>query len=278
MKPASGIILIDTDCLKYLEDRTERRLVSSSAAVADFEVWPSGINVLEAGQNKSPAIRHRALQVVAALAEGRGLLPLPEQLLYRSGRAIVDGEPGFFTGTSGLEEVLDDPGNVQEGVRAAFQQFMDELESGFDKLHDQARPLLQRFLRERSLLNVWSTVTEFLDHQWMRLAQLDTLIDGLWARLGLPGSAPRDKLLASPVWRLFFELEGVAIFERSMVNEQPRRVHHADLLQVLCSAGASKRVIVTNDQGLRRAASAVLVGRYPLSRVMSWAEFRGCHL
>jgi hypothetical protein len=270
-------VLLDTDCLKYLEDEGERVLISRSLQAADFELWPTGINAIEAAQNMNPDVRRRGLSVVAALAGGRGLLPLPEQLLLRAAQALVNGEAGWHTGISGLEEILADPEHVQEEVRAAFQAFMEELEAGFDEMHDRARPQLQNYFKVKGLRDPWTGIPEFLEQQWMRVSQLDDLMDGLWSRLGLPGAAPHEHLLSNPVWRLFFELEGVAVFERAIVTEQPKRVHRADLWQVLCSAGARKRLLVTNDQGLRRAASAVLVGRYPMSRVMDWASFRACH-
>ena len=126
MPRCTGIAIIDTNCLKYLELSEERLLVTASLATADFDLWPTAINAVEAAKNNNLDVRDRVLRVLDALAEGRGLLPLPKQLLQRATDAIRDGYDGF----SGPIELLrlKDRASLTPEFCAAAQDWSDTLE------------------------------------------------------------------------------------------------------------------------------------------------------
>lgn len=115
----------------------------------------------------------------------------------------------------------------------------------------------------------WGSIVEFLNHQWTRIEQLDAFFDLEWTHLGLPGDAPHAALLANEAWRLYFEGIGATVYERAVAHETPKRVHVPDVMLLPYLGGAPRRVLITDDKGLQRVASAVLLGRYPGARVMT---------
>ena len=275
MRPRhSGIVIVDSNCLHRLIDVAVRERVRSSLAMADFEIFPSMINAVEAGQASSPSLRRDLLSVVAALAEGKGLLPQLNDLLKRSGTALAAGETAFWSGLSGLEEaLLDDPAAVTDEQVEELTRFTRATEARFNAMHDLARPQVQRLVKGKVGTDALSDARAFLDQVWMTVPQQGDLLSSLWAHLGLTGAAPVEVLLAHPFWRAWLELEGIAVFERAISLEQPKRVDQNDLLLAANLGLAGRRLLITDDKPLQRAASLVFVGRYPQSRVLSWEEF-----
>lgn len=271
MSQHSGIAVVDTNCLHHLTDAAQRDRVRSSLAMADFEIYPSVINAIEAAQ--APASRRDGLlRVVAALAEGKGLLPQIHELLKRSGAALVAGDGGFWSGSSGLEAMLLE-GPVTDEQAAALRRFTSETESRFAAMHHMARPQVMKLVKGRIGSDALVHAPTFLDRVWMTQAQQGDLLSHLWEHLGLSGSAPVEVLLAHPLWRAWLELEGVAVFERAVSLEQPKQVHQNDLRLASNLGLARRKLLITDDKPLQRVASSVFVGRYPQSRVLSWAEF-----
>lgn len=168
-----------------------------------------------------------------------------------------------------------DPSKVGAIIQKKSEDYLADLEKRLDEAHEKTRPLVRKVLKEAG--EGWDSLPQFLDEVWTRPEFQDDHIRHLWQMFGLPGEAPIQKLMDSPPWRLMLDARGVAAYERDAVLEQPKRVHHADLLQLVYASGY-KRIAVTDEEPLYRAASGVLVGRYPQSRVMKWAEFAACHV
>jgi hypothetical protein len=274
MPPPTGIVIVDTNCLKFLESPTERRCVGDSLATADFDVCPTVINAVEAAKNPNLAVRERILAVVDALAGGRGLLPLPQELLRRATEAVRDGHIGFSRPLTSLR--LKDRAALTATSCTALQDWSDSLEKRFNALHDSVRPKVQALIKAKPDQARWGAAAAFLEQCWTTPGQQDTLLQGFWEDFGHAGPAPIEKLVAHPTWRKFLDLEGVAVFERVIVHEQPKRVHHADLLQLLYLTLCPRGILVSEDAPLLRAARAIVDGRYSQIQALTWGELRRC--
>ena len=271
MPEHTGIAIIDTNCFKYLRTPHEQRRVTASLATADFELRPTAINALEAMQNPNQDQRTTVLGVLDALAAGKPLLPWPRELLQRATDAIRNGCHDFLGPIGGLRLRTD---RITTKSCAAALAWSHTLEKTFSEYHDAARKSIQALIRTKPEEAPWDTAPTFLDAFWTTPSQRDTLLQSCWKSLGNAGQAPIDKMIAHPVWRMFLDLEGVAVFERVIVHEQPRPAHHWDLRQLLYLTLRPRRILVTDDKPLFRAATAVLDGRYTQAQVLMWDHFR----
>jgi hypothetical protein len=231
-------------------------------------LWPSALNALEAAANQDSQGRQDVLSTIAAIAGSRLLLPLPMLLLRQSAKALIEGRPSFTTAASGLDWLPREPERISaEQVRRAGE-ILRQSQQAWEVAHRRGRQLIRHRLRERGGRDPWGSVAAFLEQQWTRPAQLDSFIEHAWRRLGLPGSAPVDALLADEGWRLYYEGIGATVYERCVPNQTMQPAHIADVAQLVYLAYANKRVLLTNDSGLYRVAQAVLRGRYSNVRVM----------
>jgi hypothetical protein len=151
-------------------------------------------------------------------------------------------------------------------VRLA-NELMDNMQEPWERAHEAARKEIQKRLKAIGG-DPWGSIPAFLDQQWTRVGQLDAFFDLEWKHLGLPGAAPHEALLDSPAWRLYFEGIGAIVYERAFAKEMPKRVDMPDVMLLTYLGGSTPRIIVTEDKGLQRVASAVLLGRYAGARVM----------
>ncbi|MGE5231339.1 MAG: hypothetical protein ACM3NS_06320 [Deltaproteobacteria bacterium] len=159
-------------------------------------------------------------------------------------------------------------------LEAAARRFMEEIEAIFDRVHTDGRRIVQTYLRKLRLRGAWPDAREFLESQWEGASQVGYLVRGVWRELKLPGRAPVALLLNQlECWRLAMDGYGFSAFERGVSVNEPRRVSRADLLQLIYLGGYRRRILVTADNGLLRAGRAILDGRYPGARTMSWDEF-----
>ena len=69
-------------------------------------------------------------------------------------------------------------------------------------------------------------------------------------------------------WRLLLDAEGVGVYERAIAHKQPKFVHRLDLIQLVYLGLAPRRMIVTADRPLLRAANEILTLRYPNARAI----------
>jgi hypothetical protein len=242
--------------------------------MVNLEIRPSTVNLLELAKHPHTGKRKALFKVMGALLAGGPLLPWPFKLLQEVGQSVLKGGGGFRIEYTGFEYITERPFAVARRDLAKARRFMDALEATFNQVHDRGRPMVQRFLKERGgLRDPWGDPGTFLDHQWTTVQQLDTLVQAIWTQLGLPGAAPVQAALSNPAFRLFFEGLGVAVYERAVKVQQPRRVQHADLLQLPYLGGSHAGIIVTRDESFYRVASAILDARHANRRAMRWEDF-----
>jgi hypothetical protein len=267
-----GIVVLDTSCVKHLRDRATRR-ISANLRAADLRLIPSVLNLFEIAKNRGVE-RQGQLETLAALAGSGPLLPWPMELLRDAALFAHQREPGRFpVPQSGFEWAIREPAVTPE-LEARARQFMERIETIFDGVHADSRRTVQAELRKLKLRGAWPDARDFLDSQWHRPHQVGYLVRGVWEQLGLPGRAPVGLLLDRiECWRLAMDGYGFSVFERAVMVNEPKRVSRADLLQLVYLGDFRRRILVSADNGLLRAGRAILDGRYPGARTMSWEEF-----
>jgi hypothetical protein len=268
-----GTVILDTNALRHFAASATRERVRRSLRASDLMIWPSALNVLEILKHDNPAAQATLLDVVDALAEGRPLLPTPTDFLKQVGAAIAAGAPGVELQASGVDWCLRDRHRLKLDHRAAAKAMLDDTQQRWTGSHRAARLAIRPLLKAAGDRDPWGSIPAFLDRQWMRLEQLDTLLAGVWRSFELPEPVPYAALLADETWRLHFEGSGATVYEQAVLPQAPKPAHAADVAQLIYLSGAARRVLVTDDKGLQRVARAVLEGRHAGSRVMSTAEF-----
>lgn len=265
-------MIIDSSCLKYFADSNVLKRVCDNMHTVDLQIRISAINVLEVMKTQNPTKRNELLNIIRNICEGRPFLPWPFDLIRRSGQAHASGEKYFCSEDSGHEQAVYENSIPQQDLDQA-QKIMTSLEEDFTHMHDNARKKLNCFLRKHNALDHWNTAADFLDEQWTTESHLSHHIRGIWKKIKLPGNAPIMAILEDEIWRIFLEINGFAAFERAVQKKQPKRVHYADLLQLIYVANSSRRIVVSADGGFLRAARAILRHRYPNVRVEECSEF-----
>ncbi len=267
----SGVVIVDTNALKYLRDDVTRSRVVRSLRAADFFIWPSAINVVEAAESKNRGVRDALLRVLRDLARPLPVLPFPTNLLRDLAFAVKDGKQSAQIDRTNIERLLHDPdGNAS--LLKATTDFRRSTEAHFASLHESTRPKVQQLIKNEGLRQEWSSAPDFLDRLWMAPPLLPEFSKMFWDYFGMPPNIPADRLLELPAWRMFLELEGIAVFERSVTLEQPPAAHKFDMLQAVYLAAAPRRILVSEDKGTLRVGRALLLGRYTDSRVMTPEE------
>ena len=272
----SGIVILDTSALKYLEDPDAKKRVRANMRAADLFIRPSVINLLEILKTENPSIRERLRDIMRDFCQGMPLLPWPHDLVKEIGTAVAENRNQVAITETGVEWLLDaPPEEVKQQVELA-QEVMRSLEQEFTDLHDDARPELQSFLKEHDLKDHWHDGAAYLDEIWSRRPHIDDYVIGIWKQLGLPGEPPVATMLNNEVWKVFLEATGFAAYERAVQQQPPKRVQYADLLQFVYIGASTRRILVSDDNGFLRAAEAVLRERYPTVRVMAASDFVNC--
>ena len=267
----SGFAVLDTSAYKALTSPTAFCRFQANLRMADLEPIASEVNLLEATSALPASLRTRLMATIKAVAGDAGLVPWPFQILQKVGRAILEGVPGFYLEKSGKEWYLDDAQAVED-ISARATEMRERMESQYSRLHDNARKELQKQIKRSGALFTADGFRDFLDGEWARGEMKTIFAAATWNALGLPGEAPIDKLLLNEGWRLLLDAEGFAIYQRALIHTQPRRVHRADLIQLIYLAAVPKRMLVTADRPFLDAASAILAGRYPNARAVHVSE------
>lgn len=262
-----GIAVIDNSCYRALAEGNALARFRGNLAVADLEARPSEVNLLEAAVTRPPSVRDRLLATIKDLAGTAGLLPWPFLILQRVGRAIANNERGFYLGASGKEWYLDDKSAIEE-IRDQAKAFSERLEERFSFLHNNARRKLQRHIKASGQRYTVDSARNFLDEEWNKGETMTVFAQATWKALGLPAEAPVSTLRMNDGWRLLLDAEGLAIFQRALVHEQPKRVQRADLIQLVYMGHASRRMLVTADNAFLEAANTILRGRYSNARAV----------
>lgn len=265
-----GVVIIDGCCFRFLENPSVLKRVRKDMRITDLQIRLSSINILEAVKTPDAKTRSRLLKIIKSVSEGRPFLPWPLELIRKSGETIARGDTSFCSGESGLETKVYGNSISDKDVDSAKKR-MDSLESDFIRMHDSARKKLQGFLRGNNSYR-WDAATAFLDQVWSQRSHLEYHIRNIWKTLGLPGIPPIETILKDEIWQIFFDINGFAAFERAISKEQPKRVHYPDLLQLIYVANSPRRIVFSGDDGLLRAARAILLNRYPCVRVLNCSE------
>jgi hypothetical protein len=263
----TGRLILDTSCFKHLLDLSQRDTLKANLRIADLQVWPSAVNVLESSVTRNDLRRAKVLEIVRDLSGDRPLLPWPYDLVKRAGHAVLRGERRFELEPSGHEPLLD-PSALNEQDRNKGLAALENIEKRFDAMHEGARKILQPYIKTNGLQDAWPTGAEFLEQHWNSSDMAGHFAGLIWNALKLPGQAPVQELLRNETWKMFIDAEGIAVYERAIAREQPKRVHRMDLLQLVYLSGSGKRIFATGDEPLLRGAKQVLIGRYNNVRVL----------
>jgi hypothetical protein len=267
------ILVLDANCFKFLEDNDVRCRVRRSLRAVGLTLWPTALNILELAKNRNLDTRKRVLDVAAECLDGRYLLPLPDQILVRMGKAVARGDTSFNFNASGFEWMLADPDEITPEHVATIEAALKPADDSLAQAFENARPGIQRSLKDHDLHEEWASAADFLDRYWSLPEQRDSLVLREWERLGLPGIAPVEILKENEVWRLHFEGFGAAMFGRVIAREQIPMVQAHDISQLTYLATWHQRVFVSNDNACLDVARNVVHGRYANARVLSWIEF-----
>lgn len=270
-----GVVVLDANAFWRLESPEVQERVIASCRAADLLFRPTAVNLFEIVQTPNPTRRSRLLGAMAAMSQERPVLPFPLECLRRVGEMISRGEETFEHVPSDFEWMLYEPDRITDDHVRKAETLLNTQQAEFDGRHKRARRHVRDLLKSKQLGDPWGSSVRFLEEQWTTRSHLDTYIERYWSQLKLAGPAPVDAVLASEAWRLSFEGLGATVYERAVASQLAQPAHANDIAQLVYLAGNPKRVLVTDDRGLQRVASDVLLGRYPGARVMSVSEFVG---
>lgn len=267
----SGLLILDNNCYAALAVPKNLARFRANLRVMDFIAQPSEVNLLESTSASPDIIQERLLATIRDVASGQPLLEWPFKLLQKIGEAIVDGKTGFRVEPSGKEWYLDDLNAARE-IRAEVLEFNRGIEKTFSAYHESSRKKLKKQFREHRMKDEFGSAREFLQDYWVGSEMRKIFAEVTWTALNLPGVAPLEILEKNEAWRLLLDAEGVAIYERAITQNRPKTVHRLDLIQLVYLGASLRRMIVTADGGLLRAADAILTGRYPNARAVNLSD------
>jgi hypothetical protein len=266
----STIVIMDTNCLRYLRSTSIRASFARQLRTIDGLSIGTTVNLIEVYRHGSANARCTLLDVVRYLTGDRPLAPWPYALMAAVGTAVLSYEDSFDMPVSGLEPFLTK--QPSRTALAKLDKTIRDMENDFREMHDRARPAVQSFMRKRCLRNNWAGARAFLDEMWMRSEHIDDYIEGVWKKLKLNGHPPVSRLRDNATWRLFFEAQGVAAFEQAFLDQRQRAFGVLDLLQLIYVTGFPRSLFLSNDRPLTRLAGIVL-DPVPGARVLSWQQF-----
>lgn len=239
----------------------------------DLRIWPTAINAVQAASHPNPQKRTLLLSTIAALCGELPLLPTPAELFAKVANRIVTNSGPVMLGQSGLEHLLEGSGEfTEEGLQVLAARLATE-DKNTDRLMISHRKAIRSAIKRVRGTDLWAGVPQFLDDQWMTPSQLADLLEFQSRTLGLPRPLTYEEVMAEPVFRLFLEGFGAAMFRRTILANEARVVEGTDLLQLLYLGARAKRVLVTKDKDFLELAASVVSGRHGLARVCSWPEF-----
>lgn len=226
---------------------------------------------MEAASAKDLKVRERLRRTIDAIRGRRPLLPSPFALLKQIGHAYLSGSDKITLGRTNVDDLLSH--GTSEPDRERVSAFLMEIEERHSKTHRAARHTIQQYLKDNSLRGSWESLGYFLDSLWSAEDNLSHFAERVWGALRLPGAAPTDKLIKDETWKLFLEAEGISVYQRGVMFEQPKQVHRVDLLQLPYLSLGRRRILVTADRPFLLAAQQLLGSRYQLSRVSHIQDF-----
>ncbi len=260
------MLIVDNNCLSHLRRPGALERFRGSLRAADLVVVPTEINLLEATAAAPDKLRDDLIATLRAISGSEALLPWPFTLLRDIGAALTRGEHVYRAPESGKEWYLEDPEALRE-IRQEVLAFNETIETTFTALHETNRERLREALKARNARPDFEDARDFLERQWFDSDLRRHFASVTWRSFGLPDPVPFALLEANEAWRLLLDVEGLAVYERAVATETPKRVHRRDLIQLVYLAGSQRRILVTADNGLLRAGEAVLSKRYLNARV-----------
>jgi hypothetical protein len=267
-----GLLLLDANCYSRLIDAATMRQLKANMRAAWLDPAPSEVNLLELSETPSPAVEGALIAALREFAGDWPLLEWPFALLKRLAQALIDDATAIRTGESGKEWYLEDS-VARAKLRSEIAQFNDTLERAFSDLHAKTRSKTQRWLKSSGAKPSLDELSSFLDDEWPTLELRDHVLGLTWESFGLPGDAPIQRLLGIPAWQLLSDIEGAALFVRALVHEQGRRVHRADLIQLIYLGASGIRLLASSDEPFLAMARQIINGRYAGARVLHIDEF-----
>jgi hypothetical protein len=270
--PRSGSLIVDTCCLKRLDNKSVRSRLIRQLKMIDFTPWPSAINAIEVAALSEARYRERYQEALRFLADGRSLLPWPHDVLKDVALSIVQRKKVVVLRNSGLDYLINEPVGAKH--LALARQVTSSSKASWSELYQAIRTDIKSFMAQRNMKSPWDNAPAFLDEVVLERRTLSDFMSSLWAGFGLPGLAPVAQLMRIGPWRALLEAHGILAFERAFTGgAEPKQAHVWDLLQLVYMAGPARKILVTEDRPFLRAARAVLHGRYPNALVLHWDEF-----
>lgn len=278
MNMTRGALIIDSNCFKHLEKATTQDSFRRILNEKNLEFWPTALNAFELAKTRTDSVRERLLKIISSLSQESLLLPAPHSILRRVALAGLRGDTGFQTEASGLEWLLEDASEITPEVIDQAQDFSNNIDASFELAHVEMRSFLEKNYNQTEIMETWPSASAFLDSQWMRPEQLDTIIQGIWKNLQLPDTAPIDFVLSMKAWRLYLEGLGAIIYRRAVSHEQGKLVQINDISQLVYLSGRQPSILVTQDKGFLQTVQDVIAGRHNEIRVLHWSDFIKCLL
>jgi len=266
-----GLLILDNNCLRFLRGPDAVAQFKANLRLADLVFVPTEVNLLEIGAAQPDDLQQDLVRILRTLAAGEPFLPWPFALRKSIGRSLVQGETFFRAERLTFEEYLDNPSLLVE-LRADVVAFNKKIEAEFSAFHDRRRQQLQAELKRRGEQEACGDVRTFLEQVWDGSEGRQAFADLTWQTLGLPGSPPMHLLNVNEAWRLLLDIEGLAVYERTVARKQPKRVHRFDLIQLIYLAGGTERIMVTAEKPLIRAGNLILGTRYSNARMVHISE------
>lgn len=261
-----GLLVLDSNCIGLLEDPQPRRRLLANARAACLDIAFSEINLLEV-LSSPPEKRDRLLSAMMAVEPDAPLLPWPPRLLRDLGSAMVEGQSVYRVENLTTRGAIDSSESLS-ALAAEVRCFNSTIESTFSAMHDSMRREIQLATKEDRRAFDRVGVRGFLIDYWVNSDLRKHIAGVIWSAVGLDGEPPIAELEQHPAWSLQLDAEGVSLYQRGLVLEQPKRVHRMDLLQLAYLGASGCRVFATRDLPLLDAAQAVVSGRYPGARCM----------
>jgi hypothetical protein len=268
---AMGIVVIDNNCFDELVDPGVRARFLGNLRAADLEPSPSEVNLLETVAVKSDEKRARLVGSVRALTRNGFLLKWPFAMLAELGEAIVAGKNNHRVSMMDARLFMMNDQEMQK-MREETVAFNRNLEAMFNSKFEKLRVRARADMKKRGIKDTLRSSRRFLDEAWIGTPMRQMLADIMWERLGLGVHAPMDVIDVCEPWKIMVDVEGVALYERAMTTDLPKRVQWMDMIQLVYLGLAPRRILVTRDAGLLRVANAIFPGRYQGSRIVDFAE------
>lgn len=267
----TGHLFFDNNTIGFIRDNRLEAAVVANARAASLEVLATELNLVEAYSAPKP-VADAVVQTLRAITGRPEVLPWTGGLLKATGEAFLTGSDPFRLPLVELEAATDPV--ERERLRADLLAFKQRIDRSHKEIHERARPLVQRKLKERGVRAEWSELPAFLE-TWPNLDTARDFARRTWTDCDLPGEFPPEILVRNDTWRLASDADALGLFQAALVFEQPRQVQRMDQLQLPYLGGSDVRILVTRDAAFAEAARMVLERRYPLARVMSAKDFFG---